>query len=114
LLEQASLTINPGERLAVIGANGTGKTSLFKVLQGDLTLDQGDCLMPNQWRLSYMEQEVTAVHRSAVEFVLDGDQQLRKLEQQLEQAQSRNDDHAVAEQLGALDTYQAFNKRYQA
>ncbi|WP_320823783.1 ABC-F family ATP-binding cassette domain-containing protein [Reinekea sp.] len=114
LLEQAFLTINPGERLAVIGANGTGKTSLFQVLQGELVVDQGDCVIPSQWRLSHMEQEVTAVHRSAVEFVLDGDKQLRWLEQQLEQAQDRNDDHAIADQLGALDTYQAFNKRHQA
>jgi len=114
LLDQASLTINPGERIAVIGANGTGKTSLFKVLQGDIAVDQGDCLIPGQWRLSHMAQEITEVDRSALDFVLDGDAHLRELEQHLEQAHVENDDHAIADALGALDTYHAFNKRHQA
>jgi len=114
LLDQATVAINPGERIAIIGANGTGKTTLFKVLQGDLAVDQGECLVPSSWRLSHMAQEINEVERSALDFVLDGDHHLRQLERQLEQAQDSQDDHAVADALGALDTYHAFNKRHQA
>lgn len=113
-MDQATVAINPGERIAIIGANGTGKTTLFKVLQGDLTVDQGECLVPSSWRLSHMAQEITEVERSALDFVLDGDHHLRELELSLEQAQQSQDDHAVADALGALDTYHAFNKRHQA
>ncbi|TCS43819.1 ABC-F family ATP-binding cassette domain-containing protein [Reinekea marinisedimentorum] len=114
LLEDASVTFNPGERIAVIGANGTGKSTLFRVLQGELSVDAGECLVPKQWRLSHMAQEVDAVDRSALAFVLDGDKTLRQLEAELEQAQQQGDDHIIAECLGALDNYQAFNKQHQA
>ena len=114
LLDQASVSINPGERIAVIGANGTGKTTLFRVLQGDLTVDEGECRVPARWRLSHMAQEITDVDRTALDFVLDGDTHLRELEQALHTAQAQGDDHAIADALGALDTYRAFDKRHQA
>jgi ATP-binding cassette subfamily F protein 3 len=114
LLDQATVSINPGERIAVIGANGTGKSTLFRVLQGDISVDQGECQVPGGWRLSHMAQEITEVDRTALDFVLDGDTQLRKLEHQLANAEASGDDHAVADALGALDTYHAFNKRHQA
>lgn len=114
LLDQASLTINSGERIAVIGANGTGKTSLFRVLQGDISVDQGECLIPRQLRMSHMAQEITDVDRSALDFVLDGDVHLRDLERSLQVAESSGDDHSIADALGALDSYHAFNKRHQA
>lgn len=114
LLDQATVSMNPGERIAVIGANGTGKSTLFKVLQGELSPDQGDCQVPSSWRLSHMAQDVSEVDRMALDFVLDGDVHLRELEAELEQAQAQADDHAVAHALGALDTYHAYNKRHQA
>lgn len=114
LLDQASVTINPGERIAVIGANGTGKSTLFRVLQGELGVDQGDCLVPASWRLSHMAQEIVEVERTALDFVLDGDDQLRALERALDKAQNAQDDDAIAHALGALDTYHAYNKRHQA
>jgi ATP-binding cassette subfamily F protein 3 len=114
LLDQASATINPGERIAVIGANGTGKSTLFRVLQGELGVDQGDCLIPSSWRLSHMAQEIVQVERTALDFVLDGDDQLRKLEADLAAAESEQDNDAVAHALGALDTYHSYNKRHQA
>ena len=108
------MTINPGERIAVIGANGSGKSTLFRVLQGELSVDQGDCDVPKGWRLSHMAQEITEVDRQAIEFVLDGDGHLRELEAQLASSQAQRDDDAIAHALGALDTYQAYNKRHQA
>lgn len=77
-------------------------------------VDEGECRVPERWRLSHMAQEITAVDRTALDFVLDGDTQLRDLERALERAQQLSDDHAVANALGALDTYRAFEKRHQA
>lgn len=114
LLDQATVSINPGERIAVIGANGTGKSTLFKVLQGDLAVDQGDCTIPSGWRQSHMAQEITEVDRSALDFVLDGDHKLRELEAELSVAEAQNDHDRIAHAHGELDTYQAFNKRHQA
>ena len=114
MLDQATVSINPGERIAVIGANGTGKSTLFRVLQGELSVDQGDCQVPDSWRLSHMEQEITAVDRTALDFVLDGDTHLRELEERRLAAEQSGDDHAMADALGALDTYRAFEKQHQA
>lgn len=114
LLENTSVTMNPGERIAVIGANGTGKTTLFKVLQGQLQVDQGDVSVPKDWRLSYMAQEIGDVERTALDFVLDGDAELRRLQRALSIAEHSHDDQAMAEALGALDTYHAFAKQNQA
>lgn len=114
LLSQASLNLYAGERVAVVGANGAGKTTLFRLLKGELQADSGDCTLPSSWRMSYMEQEITEVDRTALDFVLDGDAPLRQMEQTLRDAQNRQDDHAVAEALAALDNYRAFSKQAEA
>jgi ATP-binding cassette subfamily F protein 3 len=114
LLDNTSIIFNTGERIAVIGANGTGKTTLFRVLQHELQVDAGSVDVPKQWRLSHMKQEIVEVDRSAIDFVLDGDQRLRDLQSDLANAQASEDDHAMADALGALDTYQAFEKQHQA
>ncbi|MEP4545902.1 MAG: ATP-binding cassette domain-containing protein [Saccharospirillum sp.] len=114
LLENASATLYPGERIAVIGANGSGKSTLFQVLQGDQSLDGGTARVPANWRVAHMAQEVDAVDRQALDFVLDGDGHLRELEAELAAAQLAGDDDRVAHALGALDTYKAFEKQSQA
>lgn len=81
LLKEADLSIFPGQKLGIIGANGSGKSSLFKLLLGQLQIDSGRLEIPSQWRLSHMAQEVTEVERSAIDYVLDGDKTLRRLEQ---------------------------------
>ncbi|MDN3647643.1 ATP-binding cassette domain-containing protein [Reinekea marina] len=114
LLDDTSVTFNTGERIAVIGANGTGKTTLFKVLQNELQVDAGTVEVPKHWRLSHMKQEIAEVDRSALDFVLDGDQPLRQLQRALTEAENKHDDDAMAQALGALDTYHAFEKQNQA
>lgn len=114
LLENANAAINAGERVAIIGANGCGKSSLFKVLQGALPPDHGHCDLPRSWCLSYLAQEVIATDQPAIDYVLDGDGRLRELERSLQQAQRNNNDAAIAESLAALDNYQAYQRRHQA
>src|SRR5688572_3133196 len=84
LLEGADLTIHPGERIGLIGANGSGKTSLFALLRGELHADKGDAELPAHWRIAHVAQETPALDRAAVEYVIDGDVTLRRLEQEVE------------------------------
>jgi ATP-binding cassette subfamily F protein 3 len=86
LLEGADLALAPGERAGLIGANGSGKTSLFALLRGELHADKGEVDFPRHWRIAHVAQETPALDRPAVEFVIDGDSRLRGLEQQLEKA----------------------------
>jgi len=81
LLDGADLTIYPGQKVGLIGANGTGKSTLFQLLLGKLHSDTGTLDIPKQWRVAHMAQEVGHTTRSALDYVLDGDSELRRLEQ---------------------------------
>ncbi len=80
LLDGADLTIYPGQKVGLIGANGTGKSTLFQLLLGQLHSDTGSLDIPKQWRVAHMAQEVGHTSRSALDYVLDGDSELRRLE----------------------------------
>ncbi|MCH8530041.1 MAG: ATP-binding cassette domain-containing protein [Saccharospirillum sp.] len=114
LLNEASATLYTGEKVAVIGANGSGKSTLFQVLQSEMTVDAGSVSLPSQWRIAHMAQEIDAVDRTALDFVLDGDTDLRQMERELAEARSAGDDHRMADALGALDSHKAFQKTSEA
>ena len=80
LLEGADAVLNPGDRIGLIGANGSGKSSLFAVLRGELHTDKGEADFPPQWRVAHVAQETPALERAAVEYAIDGDTNLRILE----------------------------------
>ena len=110
LLEASDATLNPGDRIGLIGANGSGKSSLFAVLRGELHADKGDAEFPAQWRVAYVAQETPALDRPAVEYAIDGDTRLRKLEALLAGAEAANDGEAMGEiyaQLADADAYTA-------
>lgn len=109
LLDTVSLTVQPGQRVAIVGANGAGKSSLFQLLLGELAPEQGNVSLPGGCRIAHMAQEVEATARSARDFVLDGDLDLRRLERELEQAEARGDDNAVAHIHGELDVHEAWS-----
>lgn len=109
LLDSVALTVQSGQRVAVVGANGAGKSSLFQLLLGQLTPEQGSVSLPGGCRIAHMAQEVEATERSARDFVLDGDLDLRRLERELEQAEARGDDNAVAHIHGELDVHEAWS-----
>jgi ATP-binding cassette, subfamily F, member 3 len=83
LLEGSDLTIHAGERIGLIGANGSGKSSLFALLRGELHADKGELELPAYWRIAHVAQETPALERPALEYAIDGDTALRGLEQEL-------------------------------
>lgn len=107
LLEKADLTVYPGQKWGIIGANGSGKSSLFKLLLGELQSDSGSLTIPKDWVLAHMAQEVAHQSRTALDYVIDGDVALRKLEAQIA---SETDGERLAQlysQLEVLDGYTA-------
>jgi ATP-binding cassette subfamily F protein 3 len=108
LLEGADAALNPGDRIGLIGANGSGKSSLFALLRDELHADKGEVDFPRQWRVAHVAQETPALDRAALEYAIDGDTALRKLEAELAQAESANDGHRIGElhaQLGDAGAY---------
>src|SRR5437868_7582478 len=83
LLDSVDLTLNPGDKIGLIGANGAGKSSLFGMLRGELHADQGEIDFPSKWRMAYVAQETPALDRPALEYAIDGDVTLRRLEAEL-------------------------------
>lgn len=101
LLENTDFTIHPSERVGIIGKNGAGKSTLFALFNGQLEPSTGDLQMPDRWRLSNVEQEISDRDRPAREFVMDGDAQLRQLQTQ-RAACSDSDGERIAELEAAL------------
>ena len=108
LLEEASLTVHPGHKLGLIGANGAGKSSLFALLRGQLQADAGHCDLPADWRIAHMKQEVDTLERSAIDYVLDGDTELRQVQQQLQVAEANADGLALAGLHASFDAVQGY------
>ncbi len=103
LLEDASLTIHPGQKVGVIGPNGSGKTSLFALLRGELVADAGEVALPAGWLIAHVAQETPASSRPAIDYVQDGDAELRAVERELALATAHSGDtDAGGERLALL------------
>jgi ATP-binding cassette, subfamily F, member 3 len=113
LFENLNLTVYPGQQVGLTGANGCGKSSLFELIQGHLQPDTGEVNLPPQWILGHVAQETPAVNISALDYVLDGDMELRHLQHQLGQAEQAGDGTRQATLHGkieAIDGYRAPNR----
>ncbi|WP_137173480.1 ATP-binding cassette domain-containing protein [Massilia sp. HP4] len=102
LLVDADLTLNPGDKIGLIGANGAGKSSLFGLLRNELHPDQGQIDFPAKWRMAYVAQETPPLDRAALDYAIDGDVGLRKLQAELEELESHPDVDAHGMRLGEL------------
>ena len=96
LLDRASLTINPGEKVALVGRNGAGKSSLFGLLNGTLHEDGGDIAVPAAWRVAQVAQNMPETAESATDFVLGGDTRLQQAQAELRAAEASGDGMAIA------------------
>ncbi|WP_321841583.1 ATP-binding cassette domain-containing protein [Paraburkholderia bannensis] len=102
LFDQTSFTLNPGEKVGLIGANGAGKSTLFAVLRGQLHADAGDFSMPPSWSIAHVAQETPAVDKNALDYTLDGDAPLREIEARIAVASAAHDGAAEAEAHAAF------------
>ncbi|MBD8530418.1 MULTISPECIES: ATP-binding cassette domain-containing protein [unclassified Massilia] len=100
LLENADLTLNPGDKIGLIGANGAGKSSLFAMLRNELHADQGEIDFPAKWRMAYVAQETPALDRPALEYAIDGDVTLRRLQAELEALEAAPHTHDNGIEMG--------------
>ena len=103
LFSGASFTIHKGQKIGLTGANGTGKSSLFAMLRGELQADEGEFAMPPNLEVAHVAQETPPLECSAIDYVLDGDRELRGLQKQLQHAEQEHDGLKLAELHAALD-----------
>ena len=109
LLEGASATLQPGQNLALIGANGTGKSSLFALLRGELGADRGQIRGMSGLRIAHMAQELVASDDATRDFVLAGDAPIYKLLSEVTEAEQAEDYERAAELHQALEAIDAYS-----
>ena len=102
LLDQASVTLNPGEKVGLVGRNGAGKSSLFALLNRSLQEDSGEFHIPTQWRMGQVAQDMPETSQSATEFVIDGDTALLLARNEVTAAEDSNDGERMAHAYMAL------------
>jgi len=114
LLEDTGLTVHPGQKIGLVGANGSGKSSLFAALLGGLDVDAGSISIPADWTVAHMAQQIDDLDRPAIEFVLDGDARLRNAEAEVAAADNSGDGERIAHAHQALDDAGGFDARARA
>ena len=110
LLQKANARIDTGQSVGLVGRNGTGKSSLFALLRGELLADEGDVYIPNNWTIAHVAQEMPDTDESALDYVLAGDEALAALNAQLEQAIADDDGEmmgTVYADMAVIDAYTA-------
>ncbi len=114
LFEQASLTFNRGQKIGVTGANGSGKSSLFALLLGELHQDAGEFEIQPGLIVAHVAQESPSTGQAAIEYVLDGDAELRQVEVALQAAEDSHDGHRIAELHEDMHRIGAYSARARA
>ncbi|PAT32498.1 ABC transporter [Vandammella animalimorsus] len=114
LLDGASVSLQPGEKAALVGRNGAGKSTLFALLTGQLHEDGGSFSMPAGWRIAQVAQDMPETAASATDFVLGGDAQLQALQARLAEAEAAGDGLAMAQLHAELADAGAYDARSRA
>ncbi|MGA8784494.1 MAG: ATP-binding cassette domain-containing protein [Polaromonas sp.] len=96
ILDSASVTINPGEKVGLVGRNGAGKSSLFAMLNGTLHEDGGEYYIPAQWRMAQVAQDMPETEQSATSYVIEGDVVLLAAQTEVEAAEASGDGDRMA------------------
>ena len=116
LFEDASFVIHHDKKVGLIGANGAGKTSLFKMITGELDVEEGYLDYPQDLRISYLAQEVPSTDEVAVQYVLEGDKQLIEIQEKIKLAEANEQFEALGELhaiFNSMDGYAALSKAEQ-
>ncbi len=96
LLDSTSVTLNPGEKVGLVGRNGAGKSSLFALLNGNLHEDGGEFFIPTQWRMGQVAQDMPETDQSATDFVIEGDTLLLAAREEVAASESTEDYERMA------------------
>ena len=108
LLDNASATINPKQKVGLVGKNGCGKSSLFALLKKQLQTENGEVSYPQNWALAWVNQETPALEISALDYVIEGDREYGHLQNALQLANERNDGNAIAQLHAKLSDIDAW------
>ncbi|MEZ9110483.1 ABC transporter ATP-binding protein [Vibrio cyclitrophicus] len=114
LLDQASATFHPGDKIGLVGKNGCGKSTLFALIKDELSIDAGSFSKPAHWEMAWVAQETPALEKTAIEYVIDGDREYRGLEDQLEKAEQADNGTLVAEIHGKIETIGGYSIKARA
>ncbi|MFO1333643.1 MAG: ATP-binding cassette domain-containing protein [Piscinibacter sp.] len=118
VLDRTSVTLQPGEKIGLVGRNGAGKSSLFALLTAKLQSDGGEVQMPPRWQqpggMAEVAQEMPETGEGATDFVLAGDTPLRLAQERLAAAEAQDDGHAIAEAHQAIQDAGGFDARSRA
>ena len=114
LFEQVSFTVFRGDKVGITGANGAGKSSLFAAIRGELAPDRGAIELPATLKVAHVEQEIAASARAAIDFVLDGDLELRSVQAAIQEAERRGSHLALADHYATLEAIGGFRAKARA
>ena len=114
VLDDASVTLQPGEKIGLVGRNGAGKSSLFALLTDRLQSDKGEVDIPRQWAVGEVAQNMPETEMPATDYVLEGDTRLMAARQALDAAEAAEDGHAMADAHAMLMDAGAFDAKPRA
>lgn len=107
LVQGVSFQVHGGQRMGVIGANGSGKSTLFAMLLGELEPDDGELHIASGLQIAHVAQESPNSSRSAIDYIMDGDAELRDVQAAIEAAEDSSAQHTLYERMEAIDGYSA-------
>ena len=96
ILDSASVSLNPAEKIGLVGRNGAGKSSLFAMLNGSLHEDGGEFYIPAQWRMAQVAQDMPETEQSATSYVIEGDVVLQAAQAEVEASELSGDGDRMA------------------
>jgi ATP-binding cassette subfamily F protein 3 len=114
LFEKATFNLYRGEKIGITGENGSGKSTLLALVRGEVAPETGSFDMPGNLAVAHVAQELSATDQPAIEFVLDGDAELRSIELQIAAAEAADDGHRLAELYGRYDAIGGYHARSRA
>jgi len=114
LFKEASFTIHSGEKVGITGANGAGKSSLFGLILGGIQVDAGEISMPPNLDIAHVAQETPASDQMALDYVMDGDRELRRIEADLRKAEESGDGVKLAQLHSRLDAIGGYEAKARA